>query len=214
MYVSFDDFDEVALSKEREACFTSGTNDEKLAQYVTDARTTHSSNVSALRQTIHLFADQEAKRRLHGLVTKRLEQERKWVKHFDACIFEHKKGLTVAKLKTQLEVARKEYAKKEQTLRTKHHVDMEDLRKSCKVEYRKEFDAELKAKKKKPLPKKHWWDGIAKFFGFNKTVPKNEKPVPAPAVAKTVTETTGPKVVKDREFYLARHAAKHGKKAA
>ena len=203
MYITFDEVPDNTINKEREACFNAGCNGETLAQYITDARTKHQENKSALRRTIDLFDGDAPKRRLHGKVTARLEQERKWVKHYEACINEHKKGTIVAKLKAQLEVSRKDALKKERDMRAKFEHDTEELRKQCRTQYRKEFEDELKAKKKKKATK-HWYDWIVRLFKDKK---EDNTVTPAKMVAKELIGTGHMSAKEKRNFYMARRAA-------
>lgn len=213
MYISFDEFPETDLSKEREACFAAGSNAEKLPAYITTARAEHASNVNALRQTVALFADNAPKRRLHGLVTKRLEQERKWVKHYDACTAEHKKGTQVAELKAKLENQRKEAIKKERSMREDHETALNTLRKTVREEARKEFEAELKAKKKaKKQAKKPWYDWFTRLFSAK--TDKEGKPVPAPANTMKAAKPISEMNKQERKLYLAKKLEENRKKQA
>lgn len=205
MYIIYDEVPDTVTSKERESCFTSGSNDEKLAQYITDNRSKHFNNVSALRTTIGLFDGDEPKRRLHGKVTARLEQERKWVKHYDICINEHKKGLIIARLKATLETTRKDALKRDRDARADHERKMEELRKHCRVQFRKEWDDEIKAKKKNKKTK-HWYDWIVNLFK-DKTDNEENPVTPAKMVAKELVTPGGMSARQKREFYMARRVA-------
>lgn len=223
-YISFDAFDEADLSKQREACFIGGTNGDTLPTNITSAREEHSANVRSLKHTMTLFERDEPKKRLHGKVAERYEQERKWVKHFDACIAEHKKGLQVSKLKTELKETKDKAAKILSAVNASYAVKLEELRKQCRVQYRAEWDAEAKAKAEKEKKeakvekKKHTFFGWINNLFAGKPKKKTEaKPVPAAAlVAKQVVKDGDEAAKKKREFYqlLAEKNKQAAKKAA
>lgn len=220
-YTSFDEFSKEALHKEREACFTAGSSGEKLAQYITDAKDRHSKNVGSLKHTVFLFAGDEPKRRLHGKVSSRLEQEQKWVTHYATCAAEHKKGEQIHKLKMELVEYKKTVAAKEQALRKQHLENLEETRKQCRIQYRAEFEAEQKSKKEEAdkaneesASKKQGLFGWLKGLFSRKPKAKVDKPKPAPMTAKSAVEIAkGLDPVQRREFLMKKLEENRAKRA-
>jgi len=215
MYVSFDEIPEGELHKEREACYQAGVNGEKLAKYITDKKDEHGKNVSALRSVMAQFASDEPKKRLHTKVKARYEQERKYVKHYEGCAADHKRGAVVFDLKTKMEKAAKEHAAKLRAAHEAHLKAQNELRKVCEVENRKKFEAELAAKKKakKAKPKKRWYDWALNLFKSKKN--DAQKPTPTPSsIMKSVQEMT-PEQREQRKLYLIKkQKERNDKKAA
>jgi hypothetical protein len=225
MFVSFDEFPESTLSKELTMCFTAGTNGEKVPQYITDAREKHAAAVSSLKHTANMFADAEPKKRLHGSVNKRLEQERKWVKHFDTCIAEHKKGLIVDKLKKELEKAKQDLVKETKALKDKHEAAKEEVRKACRITFREEWDREaaqkaanLKKEKEEAVAKKK-----AKKAGFwtwlsspwtKKPDKQDKKPVQGMTLKQILDAGKGMDDEARRKFYAQKVAERKATAAA
>ena len=92
-------------------------------------------------------------------------------------------------------------------MRILHEAKMEELRKQCRVQYRKEWDDELKVKsKKKDKPKKRWYDWLINLF---KTEEEEEEVtvVRAKMVAKTAVPAGHMSAKQKREFYMARREA-------
>lgn len=208
MFMPFDTFSETSLTIERESCFEAGSCGDSLPQNITYSRDKHAANIKALRHTSALFADDEPKRRLHGKVNARLEQEQKWVKHYEHCIAEHKKGMIVAKLKRDVNEAKKEAIKNRAIFEAK----VEETRKQCRIQFRAEFEAELKAKKENrkeaKKPKKGFWSGLYDWFAGKEEEPQKELPKPAPMVTKTAVPTGAMSARQKREFYMMRAAEK------
>lgn len=206
-YISFDDFSETALVKEREECFHAGANGEKLAERITNMKESHGKNAASLRHTVSLFSDIEPKKRLHTTITARFEQERKWTKHYDACIAEHKKGQQVYKLKIELDNAKKLAVKKEAEHRAMLATKIEETRKQCRVQHFAEFEAQVKANKEalkkeakeKAANKPSFFSWLGTKLGFKKEA-KKDKPKPAPMVTKQAVHSNSLDN-KKREFY-------------
>jgi hypothetical protein len=193
MYVSFDEFPEEKLNKERDAMFEAGAAGEKLPGYINAAKDTHSKNISAMYTTLALFEGDELKKRPRLGLTKRIEQERKWVKHFEACIGEFKKGTQVAKAKEETEKAKEKGEKKEKQIRKEYEERMAALRKELYVTLRAKFREEWD-KENKPKKKKGFWSWL---FGSDDDT-KDEKSVEM-AAKEIATAGTGRKMFGFRE---------------
>lgn len=173
-YITFDTFPEESLAKQRESMFTSGSNGEKLPQYIIDEKAKHTKNIEHLKAVLDLFLGEELaatptakltkqaekeirrleKEAFHVKAKGRLDQELKWAKHFAACENEHKKGAGLHKIKTDLEAARKKMLESERAAREEKSKALIEERKKNRAELWKEFEANRKKKRKEAREKR------------------------------------------------------------
>lgn len=92
MYIAFEASNKEKRQDELDLCYRYGLAGERVPQSILDARLRHHKNVGALEQTLVIFMDETRRRMLHGRLTERLKNERKWLDHFTACINNHKRG--------------------------------------------------------------------------------------------------------------------------
>lgn len=149
-YVSYDDYGEEKLRREQEAAYEAGVLGEKTPHNLTSGKERHTTNATELRGTLRQFTAEDFKKRLHGTIAKRLEQELKWLKHYECCLAEHKKGLVVDKLKKDMVELRKNYMKKEQGIRTQVEQRIDEARKErykdLEARVRRKWDVKWKRK--------------------------------------------------------------------
>lgn len=149
-YVSYDNYGEEKLQKERDAAYEAGVLGEKTPHNLTSGKERHETNVTELRGVLRQFSAEDFKNKLHGKIAERLEQERKWLKHYELCLAEYKKGLAVDKLKKDMLEMRKNAAKKEQALRAQVEQRIEEVRKErykdLEARARRKWDIKWKRK--------------------------------------------------------------------
>lgn len=92
MYIPFDKYTDEHHAQEVKRCFHYGVINERVPQSILDSHTVHRKNAGALEQTLVIFNDMPDKRPMIVMLKKRLEQERLWIKHYEACFAAHKKG--------------------------------------------------------------------------------------------------------------------------
>lgn len=171
MYISYDTFSPEDLRKERDSMFTVGTAGDKLPQYIDNKKAEHTKNIQNLQATIGLFKDDELKPRHLSRMEKRVEQEKKWAKHYDECITEYKKGLQVAKVKAEVEAVKKAASKKEHEVRAEYEKKLVNLRKERWENIRIKLRAEWEEEQKKLIVKRNFWQRLAYLFEGDKDPP-------------------------------------------
>lgn len=89
---TFDRVDEKELKKQLDAAYHAGLSGKDKVEANDAARTKSAANITALNRTLELFADLNPSRSLVKLSRERLEQEQKWLAHYDKCIERTKQG--------------------------------------------------------------------------------------------------------------------------
>ncbi len=149
-YVSYDEYGEDKLQQERDAAYEAGVQGEKTLHNVTAGIERHKTNVNDLVGTLRQLSSEDFKQKLHGKLAERLEQERKWLRHFERCLTEHKRGLAVDKLKKDMVEFRKNALKKEQALRVQVEQRIDEVRKErykdLEARVRRKWDIKWKRK--------------------------------------------------------------------
>lgn len=149
-YVSYDEYGADKLQREMDSAYVAGAQGEKVPHVFTSGKERHEENVKVLKGTLRQFSGEDFKRRLHGKVADRLEQEIKWLAHYDRCIAEHKKGTGVDKLNKEILALRKKHVESQKALRIENEKRIDEVRKehykSMQERFARKWDVKWKRK--------------------------------------------------------------------
>lgn len=89
---TFDRADEKELKAQLSTAYQAGLDGKEKVESTDALRTKTASNIAALNRTLELFPDLNPTRSLVRLSRERLDQEQKWLAHYDKCIENTKRG--------------------------------------------------------------------------------------------------------------------------
>lgn len=101
MYVTYDKYDQKKLAEQISACFNLGVVGERIPQHILDSRTKCVKDLYAMEQTKVIFMDLGEHRNIHKQLDARIKEHRIWLKHWDKCFAEHKRGADKKATSTQ-----------------------------------------------------------------------------------------------------------------
>lgn len=91
-YQEFDKFPFEARKRQIEACFRQGVMLEPMSKAMLENAESHKKNAEALERVLDIFSDAPPRRRSILRMKERLENEKRWVKHYEECEAQHKNG--------------------------------------------------------------------------------------------------------------------------
>lgn len=93
-HLTYDHADQKELKNQINAAYQAGIGGKEKNESIEALKATATANITALNRTLEMFADLNPSRTLVRLSREKLDQEQKWLAHYNKCIENTKRGYT------------------------------------------------------------------------------------------------------------------------